>query len=783
MVTGSASGRERRVVLVFPGQGAQWAGMGRDLLGDPVFAGRLHECAEALAPYTDWSLTEALGDSDLLERVDVVQPALWAVMVSLAAVWQAHGVRPAAVLGHSQGEIAAACVSGALSLADGARVVALRSRAIAGALSGLGGMASIAAPRADVDARLAGFGGRLSVAAVNGPGTVAVSGDPDALDELVAACVADGLRARRIPVDYASHSAHVERIRDLLLVELKDLAPRAGDIAFLSTVTADWADTTGLDAGYWYENLRRTVRLEESLAALIEQGHDVFVECSPHPVLTGSIEDTAAAAGADAVVIGTLRRDDGGRERLLVSLAEAHVRGVAVDWTPAVAGGRIVGLPTYAFQRERYWLEPAARRDPSGLDSVVHLVGGAGTVLTGRIGVAAQPWLAAHRLGDRVVVPGTAYLEWAVRVGDEAGLPVVAELDELAPMVLDTDLDLQVVVAADGGFTVHARPDAGHPWTRHATGRLAADPAPVTADGAPVAVSVPAAGGFRLHPDLLQGALAADGLPTAWRGVTVHATGATRLTVRTARNGDGTIAVVAVDAARRPGGHRRGRHGHPGRPDRPRRRRCRADLPRRMGTADPGGRAVRHDPAYHRRRRPGRRRARGHRGGPRRRPRMARRRPGRQARHRLRPGRRARPDQVRAVRAPRPLPADRRRPRRRPGRRRHRVGRAADPAARRPGPPAATRPGAHPVRHRGLGERHRSDHRRNRHARRARRRAPGHPARHTAAGADRAPRPGRARRDRAARPTGVPRRRGHLGRLRRRGPRPPRRGAGRASRT
>ncbi|WP_417281808.1 SDR family NAD(P)-dependent oxidoreductase [Actinoplanes digitatis] len=552
VVTGSASGRERRVVLVFPGQGAQWAGMGRDLLGDPVFAGRLHECAEALAPYTDWSLTEALGDSDLLERVDVVQPALWAVMVSLAAVWQAHGVRPAAVLGHSQGEIAAACVSGALSLADGARVVALRSRAIAGALSGLGGMASIAAPRADVDARLAGFGGRLSVAAVNGPGTVAVSGDPDALDELVAACVADGLRARRIPVDYASHSAHVERIRDLLLVELKDLAPRAGDIAFLSTVTADWADTTGLDAGYWYENLRRTVRLEESLAALIEQGHDVFVECSPHPVLTGSIEDTAAAAGADAVVIGTLRRDDGGRERLLVSLAEAHVRGVAVDWTPAVAGGRIVGLPTYAFQRERYWLEPAARRDPSGLDSVVHLAGGAGTVLTGRIGVAAQPWLAAHRLGDRVVVPGTAYLEWAVRAGDEAGLPVVAELDELAPMVLDTDLDLQVVVAADGGFTVHARPDAGHPWTRHATGRLAADPAPVTADGAPVAVSVPAAGGFRLHPDLLQGALAADGLPTAWRGVTVHATGATRLTVRTARNGDGTIAVVAVDAAGAP---------------------------------------------------------------------------------------------------------------------------------------------------------------------------------------------------------------------------------------
>ncbi|GGL18447.1 type I polyketide synthase [Mangrovihabitans endophyticus] len=558
VVNGSASGRERRVVFVFPGQGAQWAGMGRDLMTDPVFAARMRECADALAPHTDWSLTEALDDPALLDRVDVVQPALWAVMVSLAAVWQAHGVRPAAVLGHSQGEIAAACVSGALSLSDGAAVVALRSRAIAATLSGRGAMASIATSRADVEERLAGVGGRLSVAAVNGPGTVVVSGDPDAVDELVAACAADGLRAKRISVDYASHSAHVEQIRDQLLAELKAVEPGRGAVPMRSTVTGEWVDDDGLDAGYWYENLRRTVRLEESVGALLESGHDVFVECSPHPVLSGSLEDVAAAAGADAVVLGTLRRHDGGRERLLTSLAQAQVRGVAVDFAPAVGRGPVTDLPTYAFQRERYWLEAAARRDPAGLDAAVHLAGDAGVVLTGRIGPLAPSWLAAHRIADRVVVPGAAYLEWAVRAGDEAGLPVVAELTEDAPLAVDGDTEIQVTVAADGALAVHARSDADAAWTRHATGRLVtADPAATgdttaavePATGAGIAVSVPDATGFRLHPDLLQAALSGDGLPTAWRGVTVHATGATELTVHTTDRGDGTVAVTAVDAA------------------------------------------------------------------------------------------------------------------------------------------------------------------------------------------------------------------------------------------
>ncbi|QKV75039.1 SDR family NAD(P)-dependent oxidoreductase [Amycolatopsis sp. Hca4] len=344
LVTGEASARGK-VALVFPGQGSQWPGMALELASaSPVFAARLDECAAALSSFADWSLRDVLADADALARVDVVQPALFAVMVSLAELWRSFGVVPDAVVGHSQGEIAAAVVSGALSLEDGARVVALRSKAIL-ALAGRGGMVSVAAPLEAVEARLTDG---LSIAAVNGPAAVVVSGAPEALDALIASCDADGLRAKRVPVDYASHSVQVEQLRDELLDVLAPITPRRPDTAFLSTVTGEWAET--LDAGYWYTNLRSTVRLDTAVERLKSEGFGTFIEASPHPVLTMAIGD-------DVLALGSLRRDDGGLTRFHTALAEAHVAGVAVDWTPAFPGGRVVDLPTYAFQRKRYWLD------------------------------------------------------------------------------------------------------------------------------------------------------------------------------------------------------------------------------------------------------------------------------------------------------------------------------------------------------------------------------------------------------------------------------------------
>jgi acyl transferase domain-containing protein/acyl carrier protein len=355
---------EPRVAFVFPGQGSQWAGMASELsAASPVFAARLAECAAALAAHVDWDLAEVLGDPEALRRVDVVQPALWAVMVSLAQVWRSLGVEPAAVVGHSQGEIAAACVAGALSLEDGARIVARRSRALL-ALAGHGGMLSVALPEPQVGARLTRWAGRLSVAAVNGPSSVVVSGADRDLDELRAELDAEGVRNRRIEVDYASHSHHVDRVRDEVLAAADGIRPGPAQVAFHSTVTGGPLETTGLDADYWFRNLREPVRFEPVVRRLLDEGVTCLVEVSPHPVVTVGVQeivDDSPAAGG-AVAIGTLRRDDGGLPRLLTAAAEAFVHGVGVRWeellTPAAPGR--VDLPTYAFQRDRYWLDAPA---------------------------------------------------------------------------------------------------------------------------------------------------------------------------------------------------------------------------------------------------------------------------------------------------------------------------------------------------------------------------------------------------------------------------------------
>ncbi|MGW1375442.1 SDR family NAD(P)-dependent oxidoreductase [Streptomyces sp. NPDC002446] len=364
-VTGTARAG-RKVVMVFPGQGSQWQGMAAELLAaSPVFARSLRDCEEALTPYVDWSLTEVIADGAPLERVDVVQPALFAVMVSLAALWRAHGVEPAAVIGHSQGEIAAACVAGALSLQDAAKVVAVRAKALR-SLAGTGGMVSLARTEEQAEALLAPYGGALSIASVNGPGTVVVAGPREHLDALLDACAADGVRARNIPVDYASHSAMVEPLREELTAALSGVAARTAPVPLYSTTTGEPIDTAVMGGDYWYRNLREQVRFETGTRLLAEAGFDAFVEVSPQPVLAPGIEATLEAVGADAAVLSTLRRDAGGLDRFLAALAEAHVRGVRIDWSAATPDGAVAELPCYPFQHQPFWhTAPDRRAEPA----------------------------------------------------------------------------------------------------------------------------------------------------------------------------------------------------------------------------------------------------------------------------------------------------------------------------------------------------------------------------------------------------------------------------------
>ncbi|ADI04507.1 putative type I polyketide synthase [Streptomyces bingchenggensis BCW-1] len=504
VVTGAARAGAPRVAFVFPGQGSQWRGMAAELLkSSPVFAERLAACDAALRPYLGRSVTEAVrgeGDAADLDDVVVVQSALWAVMVSLAAVWRSVGVEPAAVIGHSQGEFAAAAVAGALTLEDAAKGVALRARAIAEGLSGRGGMVSVPLTADEVLTRIAPCAPRVSVASVNGPSSTVVSGEPEALDELLAACAADGVRARRIAVDYASHSAQVEAIRDRVVEALKDIRPRTADIPFYSTVTGGLFDTEGLDAEYWYTNLRRTVRFDEAVRALLADGYRFFVESSAHPVLTVGLQETFEDAGADASALGTIRRDDGGAERFLASLAEGYVRGLPVDWDAVFTGSGAARteLPTYAFQREHFWLDAeydtadaaGLGLDPAGhplLGAAVQVAGEDQLLLTGRLSRHTHPWLADHAVGGMILLPGTAFVELALRAGEEAGCAALEELALGAPLVIPEQggVLVQVLVGApdESGrrtVAVHSRAQDtgdGAPWTRNAVGTLVAEAA------------------------------------------------------------------------------------------------------------------------------------------------------------------------------------------------------------------------------------------------------------------------------------------------------------------
>ncbi len=529
-------GSGRSVAFVFPGQGSQWVGMAVGLLEhSPVFAEQMRCCQEVLGELVDWSLEGVLrgGEGEPgLDRIEVLQPALFAVMVSLAELWGACGVRPAAVVGHSQGEIAAACVAGGLSLRDAARAVVLRSRMLAG-LAGRGGIVSLALSVDELMVRLERW--EVSLAAVNGPSSVTVAGGRDALEAVLEECVAEGVRARLVPETVASHSVYVEPLREELLDVLADLHPRSGEVPFYSTVTGGLFDMAGLDGEYWYRNLREPVQFEQATRAMLAAGVGAFVEVSPHPVLTVGVQETvespagpgaaenpagsstaeapaaaeAGAAGWDrgVVVVGSLRRDEGGLGRFLRSAGELWVGGVDVDWGGVFAGsgGVRVGLPSYAFQRERFWLASGGVGDVSAaglggvehplLGAVVGLAGGGGSVFTGRLSLESHPWLVDHAVSGVVLLPGTGFLELVLHAGGRTGCPVVRELMLEAPLVLGEGVGVQVqVVVGDpgeggerpvgvysrvegAGGTLEGESDAGvvsgeRGWTRHASGAL-----------------------------------------------------------------------------------------------------------------------------------------------------------------------------------------------------------------------------------------------------------------------------------------------------------------------
>lgn len=493
-----------KVAFVFPGQGSQWTGMARDLLDrSPLFADEIDRCDAALRPHTGWSVLSVLrGDAGAPspDRVDVVQPALFAVMVSLAAVWRARGVRPDAVVGHSQGEAAAACVAGAIGLNDAAAVVALRARALT-SLAGTGGMAVVTLPQADVEKRLAEWDGRLSVAAVNSGTSTVVAGDTEPLDALLAGLERERVFVRRLAVDYASHSAQVEPVRASLLGDLEGITTHPTTVAWYSTVLAGPVPDEPLEADYWYRNLREPVRYARTVARMAADGYRHFVELSPHPALVTATRAVAEETGRDVLAVGSLLRDEDGPACLDRAAAELHAAGGEVDWRRLVPGGAPVDLPTYAWDARRHWTEaapsgPAGRRGTPLVDVHVESSDEPDRHLFDTLVDLRDPrfaYLTGHQVAGTVRLPAAAFLEMALEAASSLQQTAEVQLSDVVfeeplPLAADRPVRLQLVLGpADAhgvrGFTISSRRTADRrtPWVRHAVGRAV----PLTAGDGP----------------------------------------------------------------------------------------------------------------------------------------------------------------------------------------------------------------------------------------------------------------------------------------------------------
>nr|AYM54557.1 hypothetical protein [Racemicystis crocea] len=482
-----------KVVFVFPGQGSQWLGMGQRLLDEErVFREAIEACDQAIQRESGFSVLFELRADEAHSRlgeIDVVQPVLFAIEVALSALWRSWGVEPDAVVGHSMGEVAAAHVAGALTLEDAAKIICRRSRLLK-RVSGQGAMGLVELTLEQAKEALSGYEDRLSVAVSNGPRATVLAGDPAALEEVLVKLEGKGVFCRRVKVDVASHSPQMEALRADLLDALGGIAPKATQLAMRSTVTGELLCGEELSAGYWADNLRQPVLFSQATQKLIDEGHTLFLEMSPHPILLPSIEENLHAGNHAGAAIASLRRQSEERRCLLSALGALYVHGYAVSWERLYPeGGRIVSLPTYPWQRERYWIERGAPASATERASG-HPLLGASMASSLRpeehlweqpLCVDSIPLLADHRVQGEVVFPAAGYVEMALAAGSEAlgAAELVIEEMSIEQMLALSDGGerlVQTVLTEEGpgqaSFQIASRGEGETTWQKHATGKL-----------------------------------------------------------------------------------------------------------------------------------------------------------------------------------------------------------------------------------------------------------------------------------------------------------------------
>ncbi len=494
------SGHRGKLVFVFPGQGSQWTGMGRQLLArEPVFRAVVQRCDEVISRHVGWSLLAELsrddGDQSWSEQTDRVQLASFAVHVGLAAWWRSLGIEPDAVVGHSMGEIAAAHVAGALSLDDAVGILCHRNRLIHPSL-GRGRMMMVGLTPDEARELLAGQDAQASVAIVNSPTSTVLSGDPGVLESVAARLQSRGTFHRWINVDFASHSPQMDPFVEPLREALGDLSGRQAIVPIISTVTGNPIEGPRLDAEYWARNLREPVLFADATRWLRDHDHDTFVEISAHPILLPSIEDSLFHLDRPGTVVPSLRHDSDEQQSLLESLGALYRAGHAIRWEALYsAPGRYVRLPAYPWQRRRYWVNPPrpgrARAEPDDHGTVHPLVGRrlrsalTDVQLESDVGLSTLPYLDDHRVCGRAVFPAAGYLEmlWQGAASWEPGPHELTDvvMHDLLSFADDTPHLLQTILTptGDGGgrLKVFSWEADASVWQPHVSARVRSLPA------------------------------------------------------------------------------------------------------------------------------------------------------------------------------------------------------------------------------------------------------------------------------------------------------------------
>jgi acyl transferase domain-containing protein/nucleoside-diphosphate-sugar epimerase/acyl carrier protein len=487
-----------RTVFVFPGQGSQWFGMSRQLQErEPVFRDTLERCDAAIRDVEGWSLLEQLDAVDTspayrLREINVIQPTLVAIEIALAALWRSWGVEPDAVIGHSMGEVAAACMAGALSIEDAFRVICVRSRLLR-RVSGRGAMALVELAFDGAREVVGRYEDRVAIAASNSPRSTVLSGDPAAIDAILKELEAKDIFCRPVRVDVASHSPQMDLLLDDLVTAIQGIEPRDTSIPICSTVLAVPIAGRALTPEYWVKNLRQPVLFSRSVQRLLADEHNVFIEMSPQPILLPFIEQTVGQQGGKALTIPSLRRDEPEQETILASLGSLFVAGYSVDWKRLHSKGRFVRMSPYPWQRQRYWFEAAGAKGKDRRAAQVGrhpLLGQRVTAANGTeiwetlIGTESLPYLKDHCVRGRVVFPAAGIIEMALAAASQAlakGSTSIGSV-EFHEMMDFSDVPARAVQFIlsrrsenAAAFQVFAgMPDEAGPraWTLHASGTI-----------------------------------------------------------------------------------------------------------------------------------------------------------------------------------------------------------------------------------------------------------------------------------------------------------------------